>query len=366
MREKNGFRSARIIGATVTATLILGLGTTATQGEAQADKNHVSTPAVAAAAPAAAAPAVELPAATVAGPSAVTAAGTRVTTRWSKAINTSSQSAVNAAYWSAYAPRLSQLIDWLGGSLLACLPGLSSLSSNSGTLASLNFVRSLAGLAPVTFSSTMNSAAQKAALIMAANRTLSHYPTSGWKCWTSTGAKTASKSNLALAYPYLKAGQIIDLYMDDPGSNNTAAGHRRWILNPFSTVMGTGSTQTANALTVIGPTSATRPNPRWVGWPTIGYFPNALEPNGRWSLSAGLRSVSFKYASVAVYKGTTRIPVRKYAVHNGYGQPTLVWQMPSSFSKTAAYRVVVSGIRQVGVSRPFRKEYTVRLFTPSR
>ena len=356
MREKNGIRSARIIGATVTTTLILGLGATTALGDARAETNHGSQQAPATA-----------PAAAVAGPVALRTAGTQTTARWAGAINTTSLPAVNAAYWSAYAPRLSQLIDWIGGSLLGCLPGLSSLSTNAGTLASLNYVRSLAGLAPVTFSPTMNAAAQKAALIMAANGNLSHYPSSGWKCWTSAGATAASKSNLVLSYPSLKAGQIIDLYMDDPGSTNTAAGHRRWILNPFSTVMGTGTTQTANALTVIGPSSASRPNPRWVGWPTAGYFPNTLEPGGRWSLSAGRRSVNFTYARITVLQGgTTRIPVHKYAVHSGYAQPTLVWQMPSNLDQTKAYRVIVTNIKRPGYTKPIRADYTVRLFTPSR
>lgn len=352
MRENTGRWSVTFTGAATIATLFLGVGAPATQVEAHAAQSTTSSPQAD-------------PIVSVAGPARTLAAGSRVTARWSKSIDTTSQSAVNAAYWSAYAPKLTQAIDWLGGSLLGCLPGLSSLSTNSGTLSSLNYVRSLAGLAPVTFSSSMNAAAQKAALIMAANRSLSHNPPSGWKCWSSTGASAASKSNLVIAFPSLKAGQIIDLYMDDPGSNNTAAGHRRWLLNPFSTVMGTGSTLTSNALTVIGPTNASRPNPRWVGWPTAGYFPNKLEPEGRWSLSAGLKSISFKYARVAVYSDGVRIPVRKYAVHNGYAQPTLVWQMPSSFDRTKAYTVVVSKIKKAGVAKLLRKKYTVRLFTPS-
>lgn len=352
MRENTGRRSVKFTGATAIATLLLGLGAPTAQLGAQAG----STPTDGAPAPTS----VEVAAART-----TLVAGSRVTARWSRAIDTSSMSAVNNAYTTAYAPKLTEVVDWLGGSLLGCLPGLVSGSSSAATLSSLNFVRSLAGLGPVSFSATMNAAAQKAALIMAANDQLSHYPSSAWKCWSSAGAKAASKSNLAIARPYLRAGQIIDLYMDDPGSNNTAAGHRRWILNPFSTTMGSGTTKTANALTVIGPTNAARPNPRWVGWPTAGYFPNELEPNGRWSLSAGLKSVNFKYASVAVYQGTKKLTVRKYAVHNGYGQPTLVWQMPSTFSKTQAYKVVVSGIRQTGVAKPYSKAYTVRLFTPS-
>lgn len=294
-------------------------------------------------------------------------AGTRVTARASTAIDTTSKAAVNAAYWTKYAPKQTLSIDWLLGSILGCVPGVTSSATNQATLSSLNFVRSLAGLAPVTFSSTMNSSAQRAALIMAANEALSHNPSSSWKCWSSTGAAAAAKSNLALSYPSLKAGRIVELYMDDPGSSNTSVGHRRWLLNPFTTTMGSGSTPTANAITVVGPTNAARPNPKWVSWPTAGYFPNPMEPNGRWSLSSGYKDVSFRYASVSVYKsdGTKVSGVRKYTPHGGYAQPTLVWQMPSSFPKSATYSVVVTGIKKAGYSGSLKSTYKVRLFTPS-
>lgn len=333
MRENNRTRGVvRAIGATIFATLMFGAVATTASSGAQA---------------------------------ATITAGSRVSPRWTGAIDTTSASAVNAAYWSRYAPKQTLSIDWLLGSILGCVPGLTSSSTNAATLSSLNFVRSLAGLAPVTFSNALNASAQKAALIMAANGSLSHSPSSNWKCWSPDGAQAASRSNLALAYPKLQAGRIVDLYMSDPGAENTAVGHRRWLLNPFSTVMGSGSTPTANAITVIGPTNAYRPNPRWVGWPTAGYFPNAIEPNGRWSLSAGLKSISFGSARVAVYRGTTRIPVQRFAVHSGYGQPTLVWQMPAGFSRSGNYRVVVTRIKQAGVSTYLKKAYTVRLFTPS-
>jgi len=68
---------------------------------------------------------------------------------------------------------------------------------------------------------------------------------------------------------------------------------------------------------------------------------------------------------VKVFSGSTRIPVRKYAVHNGYAQPTVVWQMPSGFNKSAAYRVVVKNIRKKGTSKRFKARYVVRLFTPT-
>ena len=294
-----------------------------------------------------------------------TATATRVTARWSGAIDTRSMSAVNTAYWSQYASKQSVSTGWSGGSLSSCQPGMSSLTSNAATLSSLNYVRSLAGLAPVRLSSTLNAGAQRAALIMSANGALNHHPDSSWKCYTSAGATAASRSNLALSYPSIASGQIIDLYMDDAGSGNRAVGHRRWLLNPFSTAVGTGSTDTANALTVIGPTSSRRPNPRYVSWPSAGYFPNAMEPGGRWSLSSGRKSVSFAHARVRVFRGSTAIAVRKFRVENGYAQPTLVWQMPAGFSKAATYKVVVRNIRQKGTSKRFRYAYMVRLFTPT-
>lgn len=285
--------------------------------------------------------------------------------RWSGAVNTRSAADVNAAYWSQYASVQSLPTGWIGGSLLGCLAGLVPPSSNAATLSAMNYVRSLAGLAPVSESPSLSAGAQQAALMMSANGALSHDPPSGWKCWSSAGAASAHRSNLALSYPAITAGQIIDLYMDDPGSTNAAVGHRRWVLNPFTTQVGIGSTNTANALTVIGPTSANRPNPRYVGWPTAGYFPNAIEPDGRWSLSAGRRNVSFAKAKIHVISGSRSVPVHKYAVENGYAMPTVVWQMPAGISKTASYRVVVTNIRHRGSSKHFKHAYTVRLFTPS-
>ncbi len=337
MRENKKRWSVGLAGVTVIATVVLGLVLEATPAVAQTTTDSSGQR---------------------------IAAGTRTTARWVGAVNTSSREAVNRAYWSQFAPKLSLPVLWLGGSILGCLPGLSALSSNAATLSALNYVRSLSGLAPVAFSPAMNANAQRAALIMDANNALDHTPSSSWRCWSQTGATTANRSNLALAWPELKSGQIIDMYMDDRGDSNKAVGHRRWILNPFSTVMGTGSTSTANALTVIGPTNSSRPNPRYVGWPTAGWFPNTMEPAGRWSLSAGLRSVIFRDARVRVYRNGVRVPATKYAVHGGYAQPTLVWQLGTSVPRTGNFKVVVTNIKRRGLSRTLSYTYGVNLFTP--
>lgn len=289
-----------------------------------------------------------------------------VSTRsYSGSIDTRSRATVNSAYWSMFEDGLDLPIGWTGSNS-GCVRGSTSSQSRSATLSSINFVRRLAGLAPVRFSSTLNAHAQAAALIMSANGQLNHFPPSTWRCYTKTGAQTASRSNLALSQPSITSGGIVAMYMDDPGAANYGVGHRRWVLNPFATTMGSGSTSTTNALQVVGPTSRKRPNPAYVGWPTKGWFPNALEPNGRWSLSAGNKRTNFRYASIHVYRGTTSIKVHKYRVENGYAQPTLVWQMPDNLSPTGSYRVVVKGIRHRGSAKRFQTSYTVKLFTPTR
>lgn len=285
--------------------------------------------------------------------------------RYRYSIDTRSQAAVNSAYWSMFGSG-SQLSTGWTGSISGCLRGSTSSESRDATLSSVNFVRRMAGLAPVRFSSTLNSHAQAAALMMSANNQLNHFPPSSWRCYTRTGARTAARSNLALAYPDITSSGIVEMYMDDIGSSNYAVGHRRWVLNPFATTMGSGSTATANALQVVGPTSRRRPNPAYVSWPTGGWFPDTLEPQGRWSLSAGNRRTNFSRARIHVTHARHSLRVHKFAVENGYAQPTLVWQMPSGFEPHGRYHVVVKNIRHRGSGKRYTARYTVKFFTPTR
>lgn len=300
----------------------------------------------------------------VSGPASARTVQVRTTARWSGSVDTLDKATVEAAYQRSFASGLSLPTGWTGNNA-QCAAGSTTAASRAATLRALNFTRSLAGLAPVTFNSVLNLRSQRTALLMSANRALSHAPPRSWRCWTSAGAANAGRSNLLLAYPSLNSAGIVSQYLDDLGSTNRAAGHRRWLMNPFATQLGTGSTTTANAITVIGPTSSSRPNPTWVSWPTPGYFPNTLEPAGRWSLSAGSSAISFRYATVRVYRDGTLLHTAKNAVVDGYAQPTLVWQVPTSVAKTGAFRVVVSGVRRAGTTKRYTRAFSVRMFTPS-
>jgi hypothetical protein len=284
--------------------------------------------------------------------------------KFSGAIDTSKRAAVDRAYRSRMAANLATPIRWSGNNKV-CTAGRPSGKAQMATLESLNFVRAMAGLAPITFKQRLSARAQKAALIMSANQSLSHDPPRSWRCWTRTGADAAGHSNLAIAWPRITAGGLVRQYMDDMGAGNTSCGHRRWILYPPAAGMGSGTTSTANALWVFGPTRESRPNPSWVSWPTAGWFPEPLEPHGRWSLSAGNDSTDFSHATVTVDEmGGARLDLDIAPVVQGYGKNTLVWDV-SGLDPSGSYDVTVRGIRQSGRSGAFTHRYAVRLFTPS-
>jgi uncharacterized protein YkwD len=287
----------------------------------------------------------------------VLAAGAGVAT--AAPIDTGDKAAVRQAWLAGMASNLDVVPGWTG-SVSGCRAGRPSAAARRATLESINFVRALGGLDPVAFSKDLSARAQKAALIMAANNALSHYPPRSWKCWSEQGAHAAGASNLALAYPLMTAGGVVAQYMTDDGSYNTAVGHRRWIMYPFQRRMGSGLTRTTNALYVLGPTNAEAANPSWVAWPTAGYFPSPLEPLGRWSLSSGRSATDFSRARVSVKRGGTALDVKVHDVLVGYGQPTVAFEV-DGVRPTGVYRVTVTRIRGAG---PPSHSYTVRLFNP--
>lgn len=292
-------------------------------------------------------------------PARLATTSARITAPYAGAIDTRYKANVNNSFKTRYRPYTWVKSGYLG---VGCLLGTMSAKSHQATLSSLNYVRALTGLAPVNFgNATMNRKALQASVIMQANGKLSHDPLTSWLCYTLGGDDAAHKSNLALYYPEMGSGHAIDLYMDDRGSNNAAVGHRRWLLYPFTTTMGNGTTRSANAITVIGPTASTRPNPRWVPWPKNGFFPTALEPYGRWSLSSGYFGDNFSKAWVAMWKGSTRIYPTKLGVHNGYGMPTIVWQLPAGVQRLGTFKVKVGNICRSGAGC-FSHTYEVRLF----
>ncbi len=230
----------------------------------------------------------------------------------------------------------------------------------------INFYRALAGLpGDITFNATKSQKDQAAALMMAANNTLSHTPTASWLYYSANGKEAAGKSNLALG---TCGPESVNGYMSDTGDGNEWVGHRRWLLYSLAKEMGTGdvpasgSYRPANAVWVLGDykTSATA---RFTAWPNEGYVPVTLVP-ARWSLS--YPGADFSWSEVTMTRNGVDVPLSVISNDDtGYGDNSVVWEpegLPATVTDDAPYVVTVSGIDGTGV--PSSKTYTVRLFNP--
>lgn len=273
-------------------------------------------------------------------------------------IDNGDRSEVEAAYQSRFTDNVATPSGWVG-SVDLCLPGTIAPVAQDAVLESINFVRAMAGLDAVGFGDGLSSKAQEAALLMDANNALSHDPPPSWDCWTDVAAKAAGRSNLALTTGTMDAGESVELYMDDQGASNKVVGHRRWLLRPEAKTFGNGMTDTASAIYVVGPTSDKKVNPRWVTWPSAGWFPAGLQPQGRWSIGSGKDAARFDDARVVVRDGDgKRLDVTVHDPADGYAQPTLVFEV-AGLKRTGTYRVTVSNVRRAGDSR---HSWTVKLF----
>ncbi|WP_348758631.1 PKD domain-containing protein [Candidatus Methylocalor cossyra] len=292
------------------------------------------------------------------------------------AVDTTQREAVRNFYNALFFASEDVPMGW-NGALASCTAGTVSTAYREAIRLRINLIRALAGVpATVTFNDAYNAKAQQAALMMSANRALSHAPPPDWSCFTAEGAEAAGKSNLSLGYSGPNAvtfGQLADL-----GPNNGAVGHRRWLLYPQTQEMGSGdvpgdaSHPPANVLWVqdshlFDPRPATRDG--LVAWPPPGYLPYPLA-FPRWSLSHP--NADFSAATVTVTRDGSNRPVTLEPFAANIGEPTLVWlpddpllKDPTPLAQAdATFQVSVRNVRVAGQTRQF--DYSVTLFDPAR
>ena len=247
------------------------------------------------------------------------------------------------------------------GNVADCDAGGTSQEYRDSVVRRVNWYRQMAGLPTVAEREQYSQSAQQAAMMMSAQGALSHYPDQDWACYDPGGALGARSSNLGLGSAGVYA---IDRYMRDAGDNNISVGHRRWILYPQLTEVGTGNIPTgpgrrANALYVLGrrsPPPDVREERGFVAWPPAGYVP-ARAVWGRWSFQ--LPGADFGSATVTVADDYGPIPVEVlgrgtaivWAVHGDWNSEAL----PGFSSGDYCYTVTISNVRADGTTQvPFQ------------
>jgi uncharacterized protein YkwD len=253
------------------------------------------------------------------------------------------QAAINE-YEAEYLGSIVSSVGWTG-SVIACNPGTVAAGVDEKVMRRINYYRKLVGLQPCTHDAVLGAKAQKAALMMEKNNTLSHQPVNTWGCYSADGRDAAQKSNLAQG---ATAADAVDMYMIDNGTNNSAVGHRRWLLYSKAKTFGHGSTKFYNAIYVMHNTQNSAPTnlPEYIAYP-LNYMVNDLfRPNMRWSCS--IPGANFGSAVITVkYEDGTSIPVTRETVQTGIGDNSVVF-IPSINSlpnKDAKYTVTITGIK---------------------
>lgn len=247
-------------------------------------------------------------------------------------LNNFERGSVVRFYHQVYRKSQNVPIEW-SGDWKTCTPGTVSQAYNDAILLRVNYFRRMSGLTEVTLDETLNRKAQKAALMMSAQMDLSHFPGKNWACYSEEGAAAAGQSNLALG---VTGPEAIDVNIDDGGDNNFFVGHRRWVLYPGLSIIGTGSVPSgltntaAHVLLVLGAVFAPRPNsPEWTAWPPPGLVPVQVLPlgSGRWSFSYAGADFSNAIITMAFARDGVSIPLTTESQQNdqGYGDNTIVW-----------------------------------------
>lgn len=287
-------------------------------------------------------------------------------------INTGDRASVISSYQTRLEPLLGVPTGW-NGNLKECRAGEPSAESQQAVLSAVNYVRALGGLPAVDLNAELSKKSQQAALIMAANEIITHDLPRRVQCWSQAGYDGARNGNLALGSGFA-AGALATTtgpravlnYMVDPGSSNDLVGHRRWILYQSLAEIGNGDTDTSNSMYVTG-SRLRNPARTWVPWPTAGFFPRELEPEGRWSLSHP--KADFRRARVTVSTPQGPLRVRVAPVRSGFGDNTISWDMelPAGYAADPAadypITVKVTGIRLGG--KKIAKEWTTTLVKAS-
>lgn len=267
-------------------------------------------------------------------------------------VNVNDRAAVIASYEAEF-NRVEPATGW-NGDVGACKGGTTTAAFQQSVLQRINWFRAMAGIGDVTYNSSLNSRQQAGALISSAEGKLNHTPASSAKCWTKTGYDATSGSNLSLGSSGVNA---ISSYVSDQGDNNTAVGHRWWVLLPDLKPVTSGdipagsSRDATNALSVSGTSVAPAQSPRdgFVAWPPPGFVPDDIV-YPRWSLAVytyGSASRSdFTNATVSVTGPNGPLSVRYD--HRAQGRIVFVPggfdNAPVQVSTDVTYTVSVSGI----------------------
>ena len=266
-------------------------------------------------------------------------------------------------------------------------------------LAWLNYIRLAAGLPDAVLDDAWNESAQYGAVLLAANKQLSHYPPQPADMddtFFQKGAAATASSNIHSSWGYSGINNLVHAltgFMSDGDTGNISrVGHRRWLINPLKEMhVGFGEAASDNGsvfvTTKVFDSYVNYPENMvdydFIAWPAKGAFPSELiATDDPWSVTLNPeRYATPDESSVSV--SVTRLSDQKtwtlgmadinspnsntpyfHIDTGGYGVSNCIIFRPADWdadSFDGAYRVTVSGLRAADGSAA-TLDYTVDFF----
>ena len=265
--------------------------------------------------------------------------------------------------------------------LSTCGAGTLTQQAKERALKGMNRIRALHGLAPVRYSDLYDRSVQEAALIQAVNGYPGHHPSSRARCYTTAGAEASESSNLSRSTRSDRgrdddpAAEMIGWTHDAQNDSLVAAaGHRRWMLNPFATHLSYGQVYGHTVQKVFDFDHEPALTPviavDYVAFPYETYPAIFMADDPPWSFSVvenkrdrgGNRHPYFQLATVTVARVSdgTRLPVGKLYMDTAWnGVPNfLSWQV-EGWEYDTPYQVT---IRNVAMQTKKLRSYSYRVY----
>ena len=278
----------------------------------------------------------------------------------------------NRAWWQQYnvdlvagTYRTEEFLYVVAPDLEACEAGELAGQAKNRALEAANQVRALHGLPALQYSSRYDQRMQEASLIQAVNGFPGHYPEPSVDCYTAEGAAGSTGSNLVgYANGYLgsrdPAADMVG-WTNDVGNQGLVAGvgHRRWVLNPFTTYFAYGQVYGSAAQKTFRfdeePPAAPRIEVDFVAFPFEVYPFNLVEGDPPWSFSvvedkSDLWRNQYPYfsnASISVVRisdEASLVITNRYTDIRGLGVPNVLsWQV-EGWEYDTLYEVEISNV----------------------
>ncbi|WP_373047552.1 CAP domain-containing protein [Vulgatibacter sp.] len=218
------------------------------------------------------------------------------------------------------------------GDAASCEPG-DDPDVRAASVVLTNAYRFVAGLEPVEADPALDEKAQQCAVLMHANRSLSHEPPESWACFDPVARQAASNSNIATADGY----EAVHLYMADSGaSNSRSLGHRRWILSPPLEQIGVGTTDQFSCMWVVHPFEVDEAP--FVAWPPPGKVPVEMI-HGATPWSGNVDSIGWSIQSNRIDLAGVGVVVRE----DGVERPVTLHPLLARYGSRYALRIVPDG-----------------------